>query len=1094
MTRRSASIDRPPSWLFVLWPVLLLLADRGQLNADTKYDLTGDPMRLIRAATSSWDEALHGGWVIQQHAGYLWPTGPFFAITNALPDWVQQRLWLVVLLIVAGLGARWSARMLGLGAGAATVAGLVYQVSPYTVPYLARTSAMLLPWVVAGWVLGAAVCATLRPSPRWVAVLAFALATAGGVNSTAILMITPLPILWFWWARRLGDITTRRAVGLSIATGAATAVASAWWLTSAWIGARQGPDLLSFSETLRDVSSTATGPEALRLSGYWLTYVVEGNGLATTEVGRMLTGSALVVAATMLMSVAGLVGACAGRWAHRGFMALVMLVAVVLAVGVYPIDDASPLSQLALSGLSDGALTAVRSSTRALPMLGLVLAIGVGRLVSRLRPQPVIVAAGFAVLAIAAPWFSLGRIVDPALSRPANPPGSWNDALDALDAAERVLVVPGSEFSTFTWGHTQDPPWTSTAAVITRELLPLGSPDRMDLLLAVDDAIQEGRLVPNSMATVAQLLGADHVWVAGDVDHARYRTAPLAVDVLDGAEGLETVEVVDGVVGLYEVNTDDLGPTGGEVAVFGGGRGALAAIDAGLIRPGMTVWRADTAPDEVPVIVTDGDRDAVRQWRTSQGTLGATSEPTDLQRDGVAELTVPDSIRTVARFGDGSYTVSVSTYGDPFEFQPEYRAAMALDGDPDTAWRVADPARAPSLSIEGYVTQLAPVAVAEVGGITRLKVESVSREGAVTTMLEADAGGRFATLELPAETYSLTVTIDDVLPGTSHAGLAELVPSSMVDDLNEWLVVPTVHRGDALVLQRWHLNRTIAGRSDPEPLLRRVVPLTADVQFDVHVTGVGSAGTECRTGVLQLDGVDVPIDPVSGGTCDGVPLIMRAGDRRIESTADLVVFAPHDATANEASSAQCCTIVVPHAAAAGWSVQRDGVSLEPVSLIGGAMAVRAADGVTIDDLTIRWQPDRWYRWSMMVSGVAAVAIALVVLIDPGAAPRRRRRNQATIHGVQARALRAVAAGAMVALTVDPLAGVAVTIAAFAVPRGEWLALTVIAGGAGLVVIEVLIDHPAHGIAWPQHFGVLHLPVTAAMVGLATWLAIAPIDD
>ena len=145
MIRRSASIDQPPSWLFVLWPVLLLLADRGQLNADTKYDLTGDPMRLIRAATSSWDESLHGGWVIQQHAGYLWPTGPFFAITNALPDWVQQRLWLVLLLIVAGLGARWSARMLGLGAGAATVAGLVYQVSPYAVPYLARTSAMLLP-------------------------------------------------------------------------------------------------------------------------------------------------------------------------------------------------------------------------------------------------------------------------------------------------------------------------------------------------------------------------------------------------------------------------------------------------------------------------------------------------------------------------------------------------------------------------------------------------------------------------------------------------------------------------------------------------------------------------------------------------------------------------------------------------------------------------------------------------------------------------------------------------------------------------------------------------------------------------------------
>jgi hypothetical protein len=83
---------------------------------------------------------------------------------------------------------------------------------------------------------------------------------------------------------------------------------------------------------------------------------------------------------------------------------------------------------------------------------------------------------------------------------------------------------------------------------------------------------------------------------------------------------------------------------------------------------------------------------------------------------------------------------------------------------------------------------------------------------------------------------------------------------------------------------------------------------------------------------------------------------------------------------------------------------------------------------------------------------------------------------------------------VVALTVDPLAGVAVMIAAFAVPRGEWLALAVIAGGAGIVVLEVLIDHPAHGIAWPQHFGVLHVPMTAALVGVAAWLAVAPVDD
>ena len=31
-----------------------------------------------------------------------------------------------------------------------------------------------------------------------------------------------------------------------------------------------------------------------------------------------------------------------------------------------------------------------------------------------------------------------------------------------------------------------------------------------------------------------------------------------------------------------------------------------------------------------------------------------------------------------------------SAYGEPFAYRPEDRAVMAIDGDPATAWRVAD--------------------------------------------------------------------------------------------------------------------------------------------------------------------------------------------------------------------------------------------------------------------------------------------------------------------------------------------------------------------------------------------------------------------
>ena len=83
---------------------------------------------------------------------------------------------------------------------------------------------------------------------------------------------------------------------------------------------------------------------------------------------------------------------------------------------------------------------------------------------------------------------------------------------------------------------------------------------------------------------------------------------------------------------------------------------------------------------------------------------------------------------------------------------------------------------------------------------------------------------------------------------------------------------------------------------------------------------------------------------------------------------------------------------------------------------------------------------------------------------------------------------------MVGITVDPLAGVLAALAVFAIPRVEWLGLGVVAAGAGLVVVEVILDHPAHGISWPGHFEVLHVPVTAAVLMVGVWLSSAQPDD
>ena len=92
---------------------------------------------------------------------------------------------------------------------------------------------MLLPWALCGWILVAAILASRRPAPRWIAVLALLFATAGGVNSTALLMISPLPVLWFISAARMGDMSWRRAAGMSVATAVASAGAGAWLVASA---------------------------------------------------------------------------------------------------------------------------------------------------------------------------------------------------------------------------------------------------------------------------------------------------------------------------------------------------------------------------------------------------------------------------------------------------------------------------------------------------------------------------------------------------------------------------------------------------------------------------------------------------------------------------------------------------------------------------------------------------------------------------------------------------------------------------------------------------------------------------------------------
>ena len=195
--------------------------------------------------------------------------------------------------------------------------------------------------------------------------------------------------------------------------------------------------MLSYSESLDSVSYTSTSTEVWRNLGYWLTYVRDAWN-ATTTAGRDYMVSGRIIVTGFVLLIVALAGIVATRWVHRRFAALLVAVGVVLAVGVHPIDDPSPLMRLLRGDGESGAALALRSSTRAVPMLVLGLALGAGALVDAAanaagsaagcrggRSWPVVVV----LLAIAnLPSLTGHRLVDPAIDHDEHPPAAWQEA------------------------------------------------------------------------------------------------------------------------------------------------------------------------------------------------------------------------------------------------------------------------------------------------------------------------------------------------------------------------------------------------------------------------------------------------------------------------------------------------------------------------------------------------------------------------------------------------------------------------------------------------------------------------------------------
>ena len=788
-SRRRRMFGRPPRLahagqnflLALICYVPALLAHPGKLPSDTKLYLYFDPGYLLRTGTQAWDTTQYGGWVPHQQIAYLWPAGPWYWIFDKLgvPDWIAQRLWIATLLLCAGLGARWLAKMLGLASAAAMVTALFYMLSPYVLPYISRTSVMLLPFAGLCWLVGLTIKASTSSSWRYPALFALVMFSVAAVNFTAIVMIAPGPILWLIDAVWRRTVTWRKAVLTALKLGALSVIVSLWWIVILSIQSKHGANVLGFSETLQAVSLTSLSTETLRGLGYWLFYIRDLGGPATSAAALYLTSTVLVLVSLVVL-IGGVAGLSVTSWAARRYATLLVLAGTILAVSVHPIQAASPLMTPLADNARSGLALSMRSSTRAIPLSVLGLALGWGALVTVLTrlltgpstkvrlPGPVswrriVVPVAAGLLAVAnLPALFNGDIVDPAISHDEHPPAGWLQASAALSATPttaRVLEVPGAPFGAYRWGFTVDPPLPGLTSkpLLNRDLLPLGSPGAMDLQYALDNRFQAGTIEAQSIAPVARLLGADTIFSPDDVAFDRFRTprpevteailktpnvglgttasfgpaaanTPLLAtldedEVSNRAIGeplpTATVTQVQNANAVIRAKTD-------EVVLVGSGDGVVDAAAAGLLDGSELVeYAGDIAHPVTPtagvvsnpsrVIVTDSNRDRAEQWRSSRDTRGFTEDGT--VTGGVSILDTADARlavfpnqtaadETIAQ-QRGGLTATASAYGEPYAYRPEDRAAMAVDGDPSTAWLVAD--RAPADG--SFITVVAPAPI-----------------------------------------------------------------------------------------------------------------------------------------------------------------------------------------------------------------------------------------------------------------------------------------------------------------------------------------------------------------------------------------------
>ncbi len=212
--------------VYVVLLAVALFEQFGRTTNDTKTPLIEQPSIFLHQALTLWNPLTNFGELQNQAYGYLFPQGPFFLLSHAagMPPWVAERIWSVLVVVVAAEGLRLVARAMGMNPWAAWMAGMAYGLSPRILSQVAVRSAEVLPTAVLPWVVLPIVLAlTGRLAPRRAALFSAAAFMFGGaVNGTATVAGLPLVVVLIVWGarRRLIPWSTLGWWSLAVASAA----------------------------------------------------------------------------------------------------------------------------------------------------------------------------------------------------------------------------------------------------------------------------------------------------------------------------------------------------------------------------------------------------------------------------------------------------------------------------------------------------------------------------------------------------------------------------------------------------------------------------------------------------------------------------------------------------------------------------------------------------------------------------------------------------------------------------------------------------------------------------------------------------------